>query len=55
MSVSWQRSTQKVCFTSEHLKAVMREDYSTSHNRILAYDNVAQKMMGDKLSLNAAG
>ena len=55
MSISWQRATDKICFASEHLKAVMKNDYSMSHNRVIAYDDVAQKMIGDKVTPDAAG
>ena len=56
MPISWQRATNKVCFESEHLKAVMKNnDYSMSHNRVVAYDDVAQKMIGDKVTPDAAG
>ena len=47
--------TDKICFASKHLKAVMKEDYSTSHSHVIAYDDAAQKMMGDKVTPDAAG
>ncbi len=55
MSISWQRATDKICFASEHLKAVMKNDYSMSHNRIITYDDVAQKIIGNKVTPDAAG
>jgi hypothetical protein len=56
MPISWQRATNKICFASKHLKAVMKNnDYSMSHNRVVAYDDVAQKMIGDKVTPDAAG
>jgi hypothetical protein len=48
MSILWQCVTKKICFASKHLKAVMRGDYFTSHNCVITYNNVVQKMMGDK-------
>jgi hypothetical protein len=55
MSISWQRATDKICFASEHLKAIMKNDYSMSHNRVIAYNNVAQKMIGNKVTPDTAG
>jgi hypothetical protein len=54
MSILWQRATDKFCFTSEHLKAVMKNHYSMSHNRVIAYNNVAQKMIGNNVTPDAA-
>jgi hypothetical protein len=55
MSILWQRATDKICFASEHLKAVMKNDYSMSHNRVIAYHDVAQKMIGNNETPDAAG
>jgi hypothetical protein len=33
----------------------MKDSYSTSHNCVIAYNNVAQKMMGNKVAPDAAG
>ena len=55
MSISWQRVTDKVCFTSKHLKVIMKDNYSTGHNQVIAYNNVAQKMMDNKVAPAAAG
>ena len=55
ISILWQRATDKISFASKHLKAVIKDSYSTSHNRIIAYNDVAQKMMGNKVAPNAAG
>ena len=55
MSISWQHATDKIYFAGEHLKAIMKDNYSTSHNRAIAYGNVAQKMMSDKVAPHAAG
>jgi hypothetical protein len=40
MSVSWQRATNKICFASERLRGIMSEQYSPSHNCVVAYINV---------------
>ena len=55
MSIPWQRATKKICFTSKHLKAIMKDGYSMSHNCIIAYNNVAQKMLGNKVTPDAVG
>ncbi len=39
MSVHWQRSIHKLCFTKEHLKAIMGHEYADTHTRVVAYDN----------------
>ena len=55
IAILWQHATDKIFFASKHLKAVMKYYYSTSHNRVIAYDNVAQKMIGNKVTPDAAG
>ena len=55
MSVTWQRSILQVCFAKEHLRAIMKADYNPSHNRVVAYDNVAQQMGREKVTPDAAG
>ena len=56
MSISWQRTTDKICFASEHLKAVMKDNYySTSHNHVIKYKNIAQKMIGDEVTPDTVG
>ena len=55
MSISWQRATSKICFASEYLRAIMKDNYSTSHNHVIAYGNIAQKMMGNEVAPDAAG
>ena len=55
MSVTWQRSILQVCFAKEHLRAIMKTDYNPSHNRVVAYDNVAQQMGREKVTPDAAG
>ena len=55
MSISWQHATDNICFASKHLKATMKEDYSMSHNRVIAYDDVARKMIGNKVTPGTAG
>ncbi len=54
MSVTWQRLLMQVCFTNEQLCAIMR-NYSSSHHRVFAYDNVAQQMDWEARTPNAAG
>jgi hypothetical protein len=55
MSVTWQRSILQVCFGKEHLRAIMKTDYNPSHNRVIAYDKVAQQMGREKVTPDAAG
>ena len=55
MSISWLHATNKICFASKHLKAVMKDNYSTSHNHVIAYKDIAQKMTGNKVTPDAAG
>ena len=55
MSISWQHETDKICFAREHFKAHMHNDFSTSHNPVVAYGNVAQKMMGNKVAPDVVG
>jgi hypothetical protein len=55
MSVTWQRSILQVCFAKEHLRAIMKTDYNPSHNRVIAYDKVAQQMGREKVTPDAAG
>jgi hypothetical protein len=54
MSVTWQRSLMQVCFTKEHLCAIMC-NYSSSHHRVIAYYNVAQQMDWEERTPDAAG
>ena len=55
MLVTWQRSILQVCFAKEHLRAIMKTGYNPSHNRVVAYDNVAQQMGREKVTPDAAG
>ena len=56
MSILRQGATNKICFTSEHLKAVvMKDNNSMSHNCVIAYDDFAQKMIGNKVTPDTAG
>ena len=50
MSILWQHTTDKICFVRKHLKAITKDDYSMSHNRVIAYDDIAQKMIGNKMT-----
>jgi hypothetical protein len=54
MSVTRQRSLMQVCFKKEHLHAIMHS-YSSSHHRVVAYNNVAQQMDWEARTPDAAG
>lgn len=49
MSVIWKRAIHKMCFTKEHLQALMGGKYSETHSRVIAYDNTAQMMNSDNI------
>ncbi len=44
MSISWQRAIQSVCFTKKILQAILKNGYSASSHRAVAYDDIAQEM-----------
>ena len=55
MSVLWQRAIHKHCFDKKLLQGIMKDKYSSSHSRIIAYDNVLQEMHLNRLTPNASG
>ncbi len=48
-SVSWQRAIQSVCFTKKILQAILKNGYSASSHRAVAYNDVAQEMQEKKV------
>ncbi len=44
MSVLWQHAIHKRCFDKKLLQGIMKDKYSSSHSRIIAYNNVLQEM-----------
>ncbi len=55
MSVSWQRAIHKRCFDKKLLQGIMKDKYSSSHSRVIAYNNVLQEMHLNRLTPNASG
>jgi hypothetical protein len=55
MSVTWQRTIHKRCFDKKLLQGIMKDKFSSSHSRVIAYDNVLQEMHVNRLSPNASG
>jgi hypothetical protein len=49
MSISWQRAIQSVCFTKKILQAILKNGYSASSHRAVAYDDVVQEMQEKKV------
>ena len=48
-SVSWQRAIHSICFTKKILQAILKNGYSASSHRAVAYDDVAQEMQDKKM------
>ncbi len=55
MSVSWQRAIHKRCFDKKLLQGIMKDKYSSSHSRVITYDNVLQEMHLNRLTPDASG
>ncbi len=55
MWVSWQCAIHKHCFDKKLLQGIMKDKYSSSHSRVIAYDNVLQEMHLNRLTPNASG
>jgi hypothetical protein len=55
MLVSWQRAIHKCCFDKKLLQGIMKDKYSSSHSRIIAYDNMLQEMHLNRLTSDASG
>ena len=47
MSIMWERATHKRVFDKKLLQGLMRGEYSSSHSRVIAYDNAFQEMLGN--------
>ena len=48
-SINYVRAVRSECFTKEVLQSIMGTDYSTTHTRVIAYDDVAQEMLEKKV------
>jgi hypothetical protein len=48
-SVSWQRAIHSICFTKKILQAILKNGYSASSHRTVAYDDVTQEMQDKKM------
>jgi hypothetical protein len=45
----WQRTIQSICFSKKILKVILKDGYSASSHRAIAYDDVAQEMQEKKI------
>ena len=54
-TLKWSRPIEGLLFRMEHLKSIMGDDYSPSHVRVRAFDNVTQTMFKDKVEPDANG
>lgn len=48
-SINYVRAVRSECFTKEVLQSIMGTEYSTTHTRVIAYDDVAQEMLEKKV------
>ncbi len=48
-SIHYVRAVRKECFTKEVLMSIMGRDYSETNSRVIAYDDVAQEMIKNKV------
>ena len=48
-SILWQHTIQSICFSKKILKAILKEGYSPSSHRAVAYNDVAQEMQEKKI------
>ena len=48
-SIHYVRAVRKECFTKEVLMSIMGRDYSETNSRVIAYDDVAQEMIENKV------
>jgi hypothetical protein len=48
-SVRFVRAVHAICFSKEVLKSIMKKNYSETSSRVVAYDDVAQKMQAKKV------
>jgi hypothetical protein len=54
-TLKWSRPIEELLFTMGHLKSIMSENYSPSHVRVRAFDDVTQAMFKDKVEPDANG
>ncbi len=54
-TLKWSRPIEELFFTIGQLKSIMGEDYSPSHVRVRAFDDVTQAMFRDKVEPDASG
>jgi hypothetical protein len=54
-TLKWSRPIEELLFTRGHLKSIMGENYSPSHVRVRAFDDVTQAMFKDKVEPDANG
>ena len=52
-TLKWSRPIEELLFTMGHLKSIMGENYSPSHVRVRAFDDVTQAMFKDKVEPGA--
>jgi hypothetical protein len=55
MSITWQRGIDKVCLNKDRLRGVMRDKFSSSSSRVVAYCDATQEMHRNKVSPDAGG
>ncbi len=48
-SISWQRTIQTICYTKKILEAILKDSYSASSHRAIAYDDFVQEMQEKKI------
>jgi hypothetical protein len=49
MSVKFKRAIRKVCFAKQHLKAIIKGEYSNSHSLVTAVDQTADHMRRERV------
>ena len=54
-TINWSCPIKERLFTMGHLKSIMGEDYSPSHVRVRAFDDVTQQMYKDKIEPDTNG
>ena len=54
-TINWSCPIEERLFTMGHLKSIMGEDYSPSHVRVRAFDDVTQQMYKDKIEPDTNG
>jgi len=51
-SILWQHAIQSICFSKKILKAILKDGFSASSHRAVAYDDVAQEMQEKRIHPN---